>query len=376
MKTVHQTEAGPVRFHELDSLRGVAACTVVLHHFWLAMGDAVFLAMWHSPLRFLVDGHDAVILFFVLSGFVLALPFEHNPKLAYWKFIVKRICRIYLPYLGALFIAVAMNFKYHGIVTNYGWIDQTWNQKPHGHAIIQGVLFLGDYQWARFNTAFWSLVYEMRISLIFPFLAIAIMRLRNRWMLGFAILTSLFTVHSHRVFALVHLDPPSPQFADTLHYMSFFILGAILAKSRESIEVRYRQLPRFLLFPVIAFAIMLYFHPFNVPAFTNWLLPPEKIEDWSAAFGSLIALTLALCSCSFKKFLNHGCVHYLGRISYSLYLVHGTVVFSLIYIFQGYLKLIEIPIYLLAVLCLASIFYQLVEKPSMALGQKLGRMMS
>jgi peptidoglycan/LPS O-acetylase OafA/YrhL len=59
------------RFDELDSLRGLAACTVVLTHFWDGMDANIYLATFHSPLRILVAGHNAVTLFFVLSGFVL-----------------------------------------------------------------------------------------------------------------------------------------------------------------------------------------------------------------------------------------------------------------------------------------------------------------
>jgi peptidoglycan/LPS O-acetylase OafA/YrhL len=375
METLHKIEANPGRFHELDSLRGVAACTVVLGHFWSGMGAAAYLAIWNSPLRFLIAGHDAVILFFVLSGFVLALPYERSQKVAYWKFVVKRICRIYLPYLGAMILAVVMNFHYHGLVTNSEWMNQTWNQKPGGRLIIQHILFLGDYQWAAFNTAFWSLVFEMRISLIFPFLAIAVFRLRDRWMLGFAIVCSLLSVDYNRVCSLLHLNAPAPQFADTLHYMSFFILGAMLAKNREFIKARYIKLPLFALFVLIMLALVFYYDLLPIPAFTKWMLSPRKIEDWGAAIGSLIFITLALYSVPLKKFLNHAAVHYLGRISYSLYLVHGTVLFSLIYFLQGHLTLIFIPIYLIAVLCLAAIFHHLVEQPAMVLGHKLGRML-
>jgi peptidoglycan/LPS O-acetylase OafA/YrhL len=360
----------PQRFCELDSLRGVAACTVVLGHFGSALGVGDLLTIWD-----LLRGHDAVILFFVLSGFVLSLPYERSGRVSYWKFIVKRICRIYLPYLGALILAVAMNYHYHGLVTNNKWINQTWKQEPDVRVIGQHILFVGYYQWTTFNTAFWSLVYEMRISLIFPVLAIAVFRFRNEWMLVFAIFTSLLSAHYYRIFLLLHLNPDGFRFADTVYYMSFFILGAILAKNREFVQTQYRKLPRFSLWASSAFFIVFYYHPFNIPMFTAPVLPPGKIRDWSVAFGSLIVIAMALSSGPFKSFLNHGAINYLGRISYSLYLVHGTVLFVLIYICRGRLPLSCLPIYLITVLGLASIFYYLIEMPSMVLGQKLGKML-
>lgn len=76
----------PKRLHELDSLRGIAAFSVMLSHVFL-----VFPIIWnttrpaeatwwlklfmYSPLRVAWAGHEAVVFFFVLSGFVLALLF-------------------------------------------------------------------------------------------------------------------------------------------------------------------------------------------------------------------------------------------------------------------------------------------------------------
>ena len=358
------------RFNELDSLRGLAACTVVLSHFWSGLGVDTSLRTWHSPFRSLITGHDAVILFFTLSGFVLFLPYERKGGMSYFKFVVKRVCRIYLPYVGALALAITLNLRYHGLVTDHAWVNSTWIEKPHRHLILQHLAFLGDYTWSAFNTAFWSLVYEMRISLIFPLLAIAVLRLRREWMIVIAIFSSLLSSHYHWLL-LLRSDPAKIRVADTLHYISFFILGAILAKNREFIQARYKRLPLLLVLSASVLAVLFYYHPFAFPA--GALLSQKKITDWSVAFGSLLAISLAVCSPHFKRLLNHYAIHYLGRISYSIYLVHGTVLFTLIYICRGHLRFGYLPIYLIGVLGLASVFHYLIEKPSIVLGQKLGR---
>ncbi|MGH7001396.1 MAG: acyltransferase family protein, partial [Stellaceae bacterium] len=74
------------RLPSLDSLRGIAALTVVIHHtlttlpaFWAvytgAPASRLARIMAFSPLHLLWDGHQAVLVFFVLSGFVLSLPY-------------------------------------------------------------------------------------------------------------------------------------------------------------------------------------------------------------------------------------------------------------------------------------------------------------
>ena len=80
------------RMHSLDGLRGVAALVVVVHHLLLTLpwfADRVglgqlgtkgqFTFSWHNlfeytPLHILYGGTEAVVIFFVLSGFVLINP--------------------------------------------------------------------------------------------------------------------------------------------------------------------------------------------------------------------------------------------------------------------------------------------------------------
>ncbi len=69
-----------------------------------------------TPLRLLIAGHQAVILFFLLSGFVLTLPYKKKTGLGYGPFLVKRVCRIYLPYLGALALAILCDLSFPGHV--------------------------------------------------------------------------------------------------------------------------------------------------------------------------------------------------------------------------------------------------------------------
>jgi peptidoglycan/LPS O-acetylase OafA/YrhL len=177
-------QGNPRRFYELDSLRGVAALTVVFHHFSRLCSPRIVHLLERTPLRLLVAGYQAVILFFLLSGFVLTLPYKKNPRLDYGPFLLKRVCRIYLPYLAALALAVFcdMHFSTHAHLDNY-WINWTWSAPVTTHLVVQHILFLGSYDWSQFNTAFWSLVYEMRVSLVFPFIAVAVLRFRTIWLL-------------------------------------------------------------------------------------------------------------------------------------------------------------------------------------------------
>jgi peptidoglycan/LPS O-acetylase OafA/YrhL len=79
--------ARPGRLAALDSLRGLLALSVFLFHIVLVYDKGIVsdnpapptsLAEWvlnNSPLRIFWSGHQAVVGFFVLSGFVLTLSF-------------------------------------------------------------------------------------------------------------------------------------------------------------------------------------------------------------------------------------------------------------------------------------------------------------
>ena len=75
------------RIHSLDSLRGIAALIVLFHH-CLLMTPLFYAAHYNEPydngwvslftntiLHTFWAGSEAVLLFFILSGFVLAIPF-------------------------------------------------------------------------------------------------------------------------------------------------------------------------------------------------------------------------------------------------------------------------------------------------------------
>src|SRR3954465_10815837 len=104
--------AGKGRMHALDGLRGLAALGVVLLHVWIYTGanapdKSLTTDLWMGELRL------CVLLFFVLSGFLLAVPWvaaargeREAPKLG--RYIARRAARIVPAYWFALAGAVAL----------------------------------------------------------------------------------------------------------------------------------------------------------------------------------------------------------------------------------------------------------------------------
>jgi peptidoglycan/LPS O-acetylase OafA/YrhL len=363
------------RFYELDSLRGLAALTVVFHHFSRLCSPRVQGYFFHTPLRLLIAGHQAVILFFLLSGFVLTLPYQKKNRLGYGPFLLKRVCRIYLPYLGALLLAILgdLCFSSSGVVSGY-WLNLTWTAPVTAHLVMQHILFLGNYDWAQFNTAFWSLVYEMRISLVFPFLALAVLRLRGVWIALFALTLSLatlpLTVLFSRVIPIASHDAAINTFL-TLHYAAFFLAGSLMAKNLPALHRWYARLGVLQSSALIVLSLLLYTFADSSSIIQRFSIPAD-LYDWPVAAGAMLFILLALNSKSFHVFLTSRLIHHLGKISYSLYLIHGTVLFALVHTLYGHISMVALLlIYLTITLGITEVFYVLVEHPTMLLGRRL-----
>jgi peptidoglycan/LPS O-acetylase OafA/YrhL len=368
-------QSDPRRFYELDSLRGVAALTVVFHHFSRICSSRVTYFLDRSPLRLVVAGHQAVILFFLLSGFVLTLPYKKKDRFNYGLFLLKRVCRIYLPYLGALAFAVlcARHFADRGHSNNY-WINLSWSAPVTTHLVVQHILFLGNYDWSQFNTAFWSLVYEMRISLVFPFIAVAVLRLRTVWLLLSAAVLSLGFYPLAILFSSVlHLTSHDAAINSmlTLHYAAFFIIGSAMAKHLHAINRWYARLSTLQAGAIALVSLLLYGFS-NASSIVQRFSIPNNLYDWGIATGAVMFIVFAMNSRPFHSFLTSRTIHHLGAISYSLYLIHGTILFVLIHTLLGRVSMgVLLLIYLTVTLIVTEIFYRLIERPTMLLGRRL-----
>jgi peptidoglycan/LPS O-acetylase OafA/YrhL len=374
--SINRLQNAPVRrFLELDSLRGLAALTVVFHHFSRICSPEVLHVLDRTPLRLLVAGHQAVILFFLISGFVLTLPYKKEGSLKYRSFLLKRVCRIYLPYLGALAFAILcdLHFSSRSSINNY-WTELTWSTPVTTHLVVQHILFLGNYDWSQFNTAFWSLVHEMRISLIFPFIAVAVLRLRSRWLvLGAALLSLSFFPLAVLFSSALHLSSRAAAINATLtlHYAAFFLIGSLLAKHLDAINRRYAQLTSLQAGAIAIVSLALYGFS-NASSLVQRFSIPGDLYDWGIAAGATMLIVFAMNCRPFLSVLNSRTIRHLGQLSYSLYLIHGTILFVLVHTLLGHVPMTRLLlIYLSATLLVTEIFYRLIERPAMLLGRRL-----
>ncbi|WP_374584641.1 acyltransferase family protein [Pseudoduganella sp.] len=145
----------------LDALRLAAALTVMLAHTARA-------SILGAPLLPNSVGHNAVVVFFLLSGYVIAYVAEHkeNDAASFWT---SRLARIYSVALPAVLLAPLADMlgqmvdarAYAGLTTHdYGWLR-----------VAASLLFANELWLVSImpfsNSAYWSLCYEMAYYLLF-----------------------------------------------------------------------------------------------------------------------------------------------------------------------------------------------------------------
>ncbi|GAC1428870.1 MAG: acyltransferase [Acidobacteriaceae bacterium] len=346
------------RYVELDSLRGIAAFTVVLYHYRLAFD---LREPWYvSPLD---GGRSAVLLFFVLSGFVLSLSFwAKGRNERYGNYLTRRCFRIYVPYVAAVALAiVGVSLFPHSQLPLSAWFRNTWQSAVTPGLITRHLVMSGGDE---LNTAFWSLRYEVEMSIVFPLLLVVLRFVQPVLGIVFSVAVFAFADHRMQAGATDHWRS-----LELFKYGSLFAIGGILGRTLAWTRSRWGRLSLAGRLAILAAGLLLYFGTADA------LADKAHIDVPDGLFVSLGAAVLLLCCIYLGRLraaLRHRVPAYLGRISYSMYLVHGTMLFALLNLLY---RRVPAPVfalvYIVATLAAAHLFCIAVEEPSLRAGKAL-----
>ncbi|ASL43649.1 O-acetyltransferase OatA [Burkholderia sp. AD24] len=359
---------------ELESLRGIAALIVVCTHFMILspwMFDPIpirsldwfALLMRYSPLRILIGGYGSVVLFFVLSGFVLSIKFWNNSSDSYLIFATRRMMRIYPPYYAAVGLAIILNsaFPYHPIGALSHWFNELSRHVEPTPALLSGhALLVGTFDLSAYDSVIWSLVHEMRISLIFPLLMFVLAR-------GSLALGLLFTL---TLVAIADMTRPwLGEYSASILFSSHFAMGALLAKHFRTFTELIEKLSNKNITALLVIAILGCFYvkspaPYGFTIFS--------ITSLLSAASACLLVVIAVAVPTVSRLLLTNTARFFGRISYSLYLFHCVILLLAVNVFYGKLPL---PLILAGTFgvstAVATLSYRWIEKPAIRLGRRL-----
>ena len=338
------------RIGYLDSIRGIAALAVVIFHSnaWLDFTkDAHFNSSIPTHiLNIFFNGHNAVCLFFVLSGFVLSLKYikQETKEVSYLEFILKRFFRLYPAYWFVL-ILVALYTRSD--------IAIFFKELP--------MLIRGNHT---LIPPAWSLIVEMKMSLIFLFLLV--LAIRNVKILFIAAFLYWFL------------------FGFEI-YILHFCLGILLAINFDKIQqVQWSKIKRYFLFLIGLLLCSFEQIHFIIIPHENFKETNTPLGFFLGAFGCVIWLILAMSAPKFQKKMEMKTLLFLGDISYGLYIGHWFIFVNILEphfdwflskLGSYYLTHIIVRYFLVISFSLlfATFMYYAIEKPFIKLGYRVAK---
>ncbi|PTQ95106.1 peptidoglycan/LPS O-acetylase OafA/YrhL [Mucilaginibacter yixingensis] len=361
------------RFKALDALRGIAALIVVFTHLSNGLSVQTYI---HKTLFLLISGHSAVVFFFVLSGFVLVYQYGDNENYSYKKFLIQRICRIYVPFIGAIILSWILMASSHPHIST-PWISFAWNFPVTFSDFIQHLFMIGDYNTNLFDGAIWSLVHEMRVSVLFPLLLLLLNKPKLK---AFLICLALLCISCIAITNLWFTGRGYLNgYSYTLYYAYMFVAGGAIAKYRADISAWYGKLSSRRIFGYLITALLLY--NYADPASTWFAYHLKGTSTMKQNIAMVLGegvTTMASCyiiiaalHLSQNSWLNARVPQFLGKISYSLYLVHIPVIGFLYCTLINRLSLgIILCLGFLSSLLIAWLFNKYVERPSASFAKR------
>ncbi len=321
----------------LDSLRGLAALTVVFAHYTqnFRMGP------------FMHTGKLAVCLFFILSGFVLSQRFlgTGGMKWAVIEAVIKRPFRL----LGVVWVTVILGviigvYVQGAGIASYG---RTWTQFAIDFFVSP--FATGEY----YNAVLWTISWEVWGSMI-VFGTVFCCGTLPKY-LRLVIFSSLFILNIHNLYCA-------------------FMAGMIIADLHKNFHaaslVKYRNL---IAVPLLISGIAMYVSGVTIPL----------ICDGISMLTAIIIFAAVMLNTGFiRSILEWQPVNFLGNISYSLYAVHfllmKTIIETIDTMLNKYLQhdiayygtiLITLPMIVFA----AWIMDKYVDRPSIKLAAEIAR---
>jgi peptidoglycan/LPS O-acetylase OafA/YrhL len=378
----------------LDGLRAIAALSIVAFHFYLA--ERLEFTSWGKEYAnyfyFLASG---VHLFFVLSGFLLFLPYArailHSKALPSAKnFYKRRGLRVLPAYLVSLFLLIFLEPNPQGIT---GWL---WVEDVITHIFLIHDDFSPFAQ--TIEGPFWTLAVEVQFYLALPLLALILARVVGT---SRSIVRLVGGISGIIIFALALRTVDSvvmanlPKFSGALgsfgqifvhvtmgelgKFLEVFAVGMLCAVlyvatvEDKKLSVTQQQRVAWLIFAG-AIILLLLLPPFQVYTSTRYA-PGAQMGVLGIVVPGLIGLGYGLLLLAIVW--GHKIIHtpfefyplrFIGLISFSLYLWHLPIIQPLIPALNNpYLNTLRrLPLAFLV----AYLSYQLVERPFLSRHRK------
>jgi peptidoglycan/LPS O-acetylase OafA/YrhL len=337
------------RFVALDGLRGYLALFVFIFHaaIWYGFLKTKELAVPASHL-YTHFGQDSVLLFFMITGFLFwskLIDAKRRP-IDWTRLYISRAMRLVPLYLFAFLMMIAtvaalthfrLNESRPALLRHtFDWLTFSVFGQPQINQDEASKLMLGDN---------WTLPYEWFFYFSLPAFALFYRFLPSLWYAGLSIVSLI-------LFA---------EWATNTHMLLGFVSGIFAAYAVRSTRVQFHASGRAASLVALGAVIAaVYFYPSGYSRIVLVLLT--------------IAFTIIACGNSLFGILTSGVSRTLGEMGYSIYLLHGGLLFLTFRVAVGYSRgaalspmqywlIIAVVTTVLVLLC--ALTFRFIEKPGM-----------
>jgi peptidoglycan/LPS O-acetylase OafA/YrhL len=320
------------KINYLDGLRGIAAINVMIMHFFIILIPAIIYSdrmpshlgnleriFSITPLGLIGAGNFSVCIFFVLSGYVLTQKyFRTKDKKIIISGAVRRYIRLFVPVLAATVLSFSLAsigaFHYYietVMISGNNNYDSYWTFTPDiVDAIKQAVwgsFFTGS---DTYNPVLWTMTVEFYGSMLVFALALLFGVQRKRW--TFYLAAAVFFFNS---------------------YYFAFIIGMGLADIFNSKTSVFKTDNKMILSVILFSGLFLGSYPVGTVTndslygfLNNGLFDIPKLTYH--ILGAVMIMYVLLNSQWLQKVFSSPVPVFLGKISYSLYLIHFLIISS------------------------------------------------
>lgn len=339
---------------EIDGLRFIA---IVLVAFFLHLGTYINSYVVHrSATSFLYgicwEGGYGVAIFFIISGFILSLPFARQyflkePQVELKKYFLRRLTRLEPAYILSLIIYFILRVWVMKYETFNELLPHFWASFFYLHTIVYG-------QHPVVNAVAWSLEIEVQFYLLAPLLC-TIYRINNsifrRSIFGILIICGVFIAFYQQY-----------KIGTIFNNYCYFLSGMLMA---ELYLLNNKNFNSFL-FTLLGSACLM----------VSLFIPSYYVSVWFCLLKLLLIFIfffLVLHNGRLKKWLSYQPIAIIGGMCYSIYLIHQGVLGALRHHFAGIIfsdiywlnGLIHYVFAVCIILMVSGVFFILVEKPTM-----------
>lgn len=315
------------RIDWLDGLKGIACILIFVHHFCLAFYPSIHyginvatkmngidISLADSPLSVIINGNFLVALFCVISGTVISIQIMGmSDKTKISEIIVKRYFRLIIPLVPiGILVYLMLKFDLFSNIDAVNYTNSPWLAQYYNHSIgfIQTLklIFIDTLFYGSdiLSNAYWmlsQLFYGTFLSIILSMIS---WKLNKHTWIIYVIVASIFITNQTLALA--------------------FIFGTLLAWLYKNKSIIFNKYLGYILLIV---GIFLGGYPSGViPNNIYSFLNGETYITWHI-IGSFLTIYGLWSSKLIQKILSMRIFKNLGSISYSIYLIHIPLLFSI-----------------------------------------------